>query len=142
MKEQIMKKLFGLIIGLMVSVSVFADAREDRINKASEQVQKKFQNILSQCYMNNFDDDTRTDKLTKIMQNFSTASNKFIEYVETADRQKRVEKIVADDYMYAKVDNYIYELEIKNDEEVIISITTDDYFGFGINANGGFAASR
>ena len=48
-----MKKLIGLIIGLMISVSVFAKPSDDKIDEMLNNMQDSYRRILFQCYMNN-----------------------------------------------------------------------------------------
>ena len=44
-----MKKLIGLIIGLMISVSVFAKPSDDKIEKIIDNLYDRFGEIVEQC---------------------------------------------------------------------------------------------
>ena len=138
-----MKKLIGLVVGLMVSVSVFADVG-DRINKAWNQISDKMNNIIEDCAGN-------TKEIEKLNEAIDYYNNALVDFLilafdETADELERGVMIATDDYAYAQSDGYEIEIEI-NDNVLIIAITkpqllsADLFTVCTINANGEFSAS-
>ena len=123
-----MKKLIGLIIGLMISVSAFANT-----GKCSE----KEQQILKECMYNTSD----LDRFNNVLECYTNMINILYEYVSSTNGAERGIKIEGDNFIHIQVDGFKYTMQIDNDE-LNAKIVGDYTYRFRFNANGNFSAVR
>ena len=138
MKEQIMKKLIGLIIGLMISVSVFAKPSDDKIDEMLNNMQDSYRRILFQCYMNN-DNSKEQDQMNASVELFSQVTS---EILEAIDHGASYKEMMLDNYTSLEAEDNILELEIDGDVAIVTVGIDDILTQYTFNANGNFSAVR
>lgn len=130
--EEIMRKLIGLVIGLMISVSVFAKPSDDKIEKNIDNLLNRTGEIIALCYDN--DDEHKFDQIMA-MPKFDFVR----EQIETAYNHGAACRMIAlDNYMYVEAEDKSIELEIDGDV-VIVTLGWDEHLvEYTYNANGEF----
>ena len=133
-----MKKLIGLIIGLMISVSVFAKPSDDKIDEMLNNMQDSYRRILFQCYMNN-DNSKEQDQMNASVELFSQVTSEILEAIDNGASHKGM---MLDNYTSLEAEDKSVELEIDGDVAIVTVGIDDILTQYTFNANGNFSAVR
>ena len=133
-----MKKLIGLIIGLMISVSVFAKPSDDKIDEMLKNMQDRYRRILFQCYMNN-DNSKEQDQMNASVELFSQVTSEILEAIDNGASHKGM---MLDNYTSLEAEDKSVELEIDGDVAIVTVGIDDILTQYTFNANGNFSAVR
>ena len=133
-----MKKLIGLIIGLMISVSVFAKPSDDKIDEMLNNMQDSYRRILFQCYMNN-DNSKEQDQMNASIELFSQVTSEMLEAIDNGASHKGM---ILDNYTSLEAEDKSVELEIDGDVAIVTVGIDDILTQYTFNANGNFSAVR
>ena len=133
-----MKKLIGLIIGLMISVSVFAKPSDDKIDEMLNNMQDSYKRILFQCYMNN-DNSKEQDQMNASVELFSQVTREILEAIDNGASHKGM---MLDNYTSLEAEDKSVELEIDGDVAIVTVGIDDILTQYTFNANGNFSAVR
>ena len=133
-----MKKLIGLIIGLMISVSVFAKPSDDKIDEMLNNMQDSYRRILFQCYMNN-DNSKEQDQMNASIELFSQVTSEILEAIDNGASHKGM---MLDNYTSLEAEDKSVELEIDGDVAIVTVGIDDILTQYTFNANGNFSAVR
>ena len=130
-----MKKLIGLIIGLMISVSVFAKPSDDKIDEMLNNMQDSYRRILFQCYMNN-DNSKEQDQMNASVELFSQVTSEILEAIDNGASHKGM---MLDNYTSLEAEDKSVELEIDGDVAIVtVGIDDGSIYEITFNANGEF----
>ena len=133
-----MKKLIGLIIGVMISVSVFAKPSDDKIDEMLNNMQDSYRRILFQCYMNN-DNSKEQDQMNASVELFSQVTSEILEAIDNGASHKGM---MLDNYTSLEAEDKSVELEIDGDVAIVTVGIDDILTQYTFNANGNFSAVR
>ena len=133
-----MKKLIGLIIGLMISVSVFAKPSDDKIDEMLNNMQDSYRRILFHCYMNN-DNSKEQDQMNASVELFSQVTSEILEAIDNGASHKGM---MLDNYTSLEAEDKSVELEIDGDVAIVTVGIDDILTQYTFNANGNFSAVR
>ena len=129
-----MRKLVVLVIGLMISVSVFAKPSVDKVEGAIDNLLNRTGEIMEQCYDNDNDDEHKFEQIMA-MPKFNLVR----ERIETAYNHGAAYRIIAlDNYMYVEVEDNILEYEIDGDVVIVTLGWNEHLVEYTFNANGEF----
>ncbi len=132
-----MKKLIGLIIGLMISVSAFAKPSDDKFEEFIDNLLNRTGEIMEQCYDND-DDEHKFDQIMAM-----TKINLVREQIETAYNHGASYRFIAlDNYIYVEAEDNILEYEIDGDVVIVTLGWNEHLVEYTFNANGNFSAVR
>lgn len=127
-----MRKLVVLVIGLMVSVSVFAKPSDDKIEKILDNLLNRTGEIMEQCYDN--DDEHKFDQIMAMPK-----INLVREQIETAyNHGASYKAIMFDNYIYVEAEDNILEYEIDGDVVIFTLGWNEHLVEYTFNANGEF----
>ena len=133
-----MKKLIGLIIGLMIGVSAFAKPSDDKFEEFIDNLLNRTGEIMEQCYDNDNDDEHKFDKIMAM-----TKINFVIEQIETAYNHGASYRFIAlDNYIYVEAEDNILEYEIDGDVVIVTLGWNEHLVECTFNANGEFFDTR
>ena len=127
-----MRKLVVLIIGLMVSVSVFAKPSVDKFEEFIDNLLNRTGEIMEQCYDN--DDEHKFDQIMVMPK-----INLVREQIETAYNHGASYRFIAfDNYIYVEAEDNILEHEIDGDVVIFTLGWNEHLVEYTFNANGEF----
>ena len=130
-----MRKLVVLVIGLMVSVSVFAKPSDDKIDEMLNNMQDSYRRILFQCYMNN-DNSKEQDQMNASVELFSQVTSEILEAIDNGASHKGM---MLDNYTSLEAEDKSVELEIDGDVAIVtVGIDDGSIYEITFNANGEF----
>lgn len=134
-----MRKLVVLIIGLMISVSVFAKPSDDKIDEMLNNMQDSYRRILFQCYMNN-DNSKEQDQMNASVELFSQVTSEILEAIDNGASHKGM---MLDNYTSLEAEDKSVELEIDGDVAIVtVGIDDGSIYETTFNANGEFFDTR
>ena len=133
-----MRKLVVLVIGLMVSVSVFAKPSDDKIDEMLNNMQDSYRRILFQCYMNN-DNSKEQDQMNASVELFSQVTSEILEAIDNGASHKGM---MLDNYTSLEAEDKSVELEIDGDVAIVTVGIDDILTQYTFNANGEFFDTR
>lgn len=107
-----MKKLIGLIIGLMISVSVFAKPSDDKIEKIIDNLYDRFGEIVEQCYDN--DDGSNEYKRSQINIVLEMFDQETDDIIKSYSHGASYRFIALDNYISMEAEDNILEYEIED----------------------------
>ena len=107
-----MKKLIGLIIGLMISVSVFAKPSDDKIEKIIDNLYDRFGEIVEQCYDN--DDGSNEYKRSQINIVLEMFDQETDDIIKSYSHGALYRFIALDNYISMEAEDNILEYEIED----------------------------
>ena len=129
-----MRKLVVLVIGLMISVSVFAKPSVDKVEGMLDNLLNRTGEIMVQCYDNDNDDEHKFDQIMA-MSKFDLVR----ERIETAYNHGASCRMIAlDNYMYVEAEDNILEHEIDGDVVIVTLGWNEHLVEYTFNANGEF----
>lgn len=127
-----MRKLVVLVIGLMVSVSVFAKPSDDKFEEFIDNLLNRTGEIMEQCYDN--DDEHKFDQIMVMPK-----INLVREQIETAYNHGASYRFIAlDNYIYVEAEDNILEYEIDGDVVIVTLGWNEHLVEYTFNANGEF----
>lgn len=127
-----MRKLVVLVIGLMVSVSVFAKPSDDKFEEFIDNLLNRTGEIMEQCYDN--DDEHKFDQIMVMPK-----INLVRERIETAYNHGASYRFIAlDNYIYVEAEDNILEHEIDGDVVIVTLGWNEHLVEYTFNANGEF----
>lgn len=127
-----MRKLVVLVIGLMISVSVFAKPSDDKFEEFIDNLLNRTGKIMKQCYNN--DDEHKFDQIMVMPK-----INLVREQIETAYNHGASYRFIAlDNYIYVEAEDNILEYEIDGDVVIVTLGWNEHLTQYTFNANGEF----
>ena len=129
-----MRKLVVLVIGLMISVSVFAKPSDDKIDEMLNNMQDSYGRILYQCFMNN-DNSKKEDQMNASIELFSQVTSEILEAIDNGASYKGM---MLDNYTSLEAEDKSIELEIDGDVAIVTVGFDDAFTQYTFNANGEF----
>ena len=131
-----MRKLVVLVIGLMISVSVFAKPSVDKIEGMLDNLYDRFGEIVEQCY----DNDDGSNEYKRSQRNIALEmfDQETDDIIKSYSHGASYRIIALDNYMYVEAEDNILEYEIDGDVVIVTLGWNEHLVEYTFNANGEF----